>query len=133
LSGIKATARRLEGFTHEVTVNGHKVTVDEPEAVGGTDRGPSPTRLLAASLAACTAITIEMYADRKGWDMGSLEIDVEAKYGGRGESSSFGLVIRLPGGLSDEQVERIVAIAAKCPVHRVLTGEVEILDRVERA
>jgi putative redox protein len=132
LSGIKATARRLEGFTHEVTVNGHKVTVDEPEAAGGANRGPSPTRLLAASLAACTAITIEMYADRKGWDVGSLEIDVEPEYGGRGEPSIFNLLIRLPAQFSDEQVDRITDIAAKCPVHRVLIGDVEIQDRVER-
>ena len=63
---MKATARRIEGFQHRVEVDGHELITDEPQDAGGTDKGPSPTRLLTASLAACTAITIVMYADRKG-------------------------------------------------------------------
>ena len=69
---MKVVARRREGFAHEVEIEGgHTLLVDEPARVGGTDTGPSPGRLLAASLAACTAITIEMYAERKGWEIGA--------------------------------------------------------------
>ena len=75
---MKVVARRTEGFAHEVEIEGgHTLLVDEPASAGGTDTGPSPGRLLAASLAACTAITIEMYADRKGWEIGPIEVEVD--------------------------------------------------------
>ena len=129
----RAIARRQEGYRHEVEVAGHRITMDEPEEAGGGDAGPSPTRLLAASLAACTAITIEMYAERKGWDVGSLEVEALRKATERGEPSEFEVVLRLPRDLPEEQVERLVTIAGKCPVHRTLTGDVTITERVERA
>ena len=64
---VRATARRRQGFTHDVEIQGgHRLVIDEPEDAGGGNEGPSPTRTVAAALAACTAITTEMYADRKG-------------------------------------------------------------------
>lgn len=78
---IHATARRREGLVHTVVVDGHEATFDEPLDVGGTDTAPSPTRMLAASLAACTAMTVKLYADRKGWDVGGLEVDVDFRDG----------------------------------------------------
>ncbi len=126
---MKATARRTEGYRHEVEVDGHTVTMDEPDDAGGTDAGPSPTNLLAGSLAACTAITMEMYADRKGWDVGKLEVEAE---GTTDKPPHFEVVLRLPESLDDEQVRRLEVIAGKCPVHRALASEVEITDRVER-
>ena len=128
---MKAIARRVQGYTHEVEVDGHHVITDEPPEAGGNDEGPSPTRLLTASLAACTATTVEMYADRKGWDVGALEVDVEFHPAPRGETSCFEVEVRIPTPLSDDQVERIKVIAGKCPVHRTLTGDVEVEDRVE--
>lgn len=130
---MKVVARRREGFAHEVEIEGgHMVLVDEPEGAGGSDSGPSPTRLLAASLAACTAITIEMYAERKGWDLGKVEVEVDVAYDDF-MPSSFAVKLRLPAGLSDEQEDRLLKIAAKCPVHRALTGAapVSVADRVE--
>jgi putative redox protein len=75
---MKAIAR-LEGkpFTHRIEIGGHVLTVDEPEEKGGRDQGPTPQELLAASLASCVAITIEMYAQRKGWDLGAIEVECE--------------------------------------------------------
>jgi putative redox protein len=107
--------------------------IDEPEEAGGANQGPSPTRTLAAALAACTAITTEMYADRKGWDVGELEVEVEMEYGEASVPRSFAVIVRLPRGLSQEQVERLEVIAGKCPVHRLLNHEreVTITDRVE--
>jgi putative redox protein len=77
LTRMKATARR-EGNTlrHTVQVRDHQMTVDEPLDAGGQDTGPDPQELLAVSLASCTAITMEMYAARKGWDIGGVEVDV---------------------------------------------------------
>jgi putative redox protein len=129
---MKAVARRVSGLEHRVEVDGHSLTVDEPEQAGGTDSGPSPTRLLTASLASCTAITIVMYADRKGWEVGDLEASAEFHYPvPRGEPARFDVTVSIPAALTEEQVERIKVIAGKCPVHRTLAGQVQIQDRVE--
>ncbi len=78
---MKVVARRRTGFAHEIEIEGgHTIRVDEPLAAGGSDTGPSPTRLVAAGLAGCTAVTIEMYAERKGWDIGAVEVDVDVEY-----------------------------------------------------
>jgi putative redox protein len=133
LTRMKVTARR-EGSSlrHTVQVRDHQVTVDEPVADGGEDAGPDPRELLAVSLASCTAITMEMYAARKGWDIGHIEVDVEYSPAERGCPTKFELIMRLPDDLPEEQVERLAVIAAKCPVHRALDGEVMFLERIER-
>ena len=131
----RAVAKRRRGYTHDVTVRGHTVVADEPESSGGNDAGSSPTEYLAIALASCTAITVEMYADRKGWDLGDLEVVAEFKPAPRGECDHFDVTLKLPGGLSEEQTQRIHKIAGKCPVHRTLAAEarVSITDRVEVA
>jgi putative redox protein len=130
---MKATAQREGGsFKHTVHVRNHELTVDEPLEAGGQDAGPEPQELLAVSLATCTAITIEMYAARKEWDIGHVAVDVEYSPAERGCPSKFELVMRLPDDLPEQQVERLRVIAAKCPVHRVLEGEVMFLERIER-
>jgi putative redox protein len=129
----RAVARRREGYTHDLEIDGHSLVADEPEDSGGANEGPSPTRLLAGALASCTAITMEMYANRKGWELGQLEVAVDMEYGQPSVPRSFVVTLRLPGTLSEEQRQRLVTIAGRCPVHRVLTGdaEVEVTDRVE--
>ena len=84
------------------------------------------------SLASCTAITMEMYAARKGWEIGDVEVDVEYTPAERGCPTKFELVLRLPEDLPEEQVERLRVIATKCPVHRTLDGEVMFAERIER-
>lgn len=128
---MKAIARRTGTFTHEIDVGGHTVLVDEPVERGGDDEGPSPQELLAASLASCTAVTMEMYAKRKGWDIGEVEVEAEYVPAERGAPTHFRVVLRLPGHLSEEQIERLAVIAAKCPVHRTLAGEVTFDERIE--
>ncbi len=131
---MKATARRGDGtFKHTVQVREHQISVDEMVQSGGEDAGPDPQELLAASLASCTAITMEMYAARKGWDIGHVEVDVQYSPAERGCPTKFDLVLRIPDDLPEEQVERLRVIAAKCPVHRTLDGEVMFNERVERA
>jgi putative redox protein len=133
---VKVVARRLDGFAHQIEIEGkHSLVVDEPPALGGTDTGPSPGRLLAASLAACTAVTIEMYAERKGWEIGAIEVEVDAAYEGEHTPTSYDVAIRLPDGLDDEQRARLLRVAAKCPVHKILSGETDIpiQDRLEGA
>jgi putative redox protein len=130
---MRAVARQREKYTHDVKVGDHRLIADEPEDHGGLDEGPSPQELLAASLASCTAITIEMYAKRKGWDVSGLEVDCRYTPADRGCVTKFDVVMRMPAHLGEEQIERLQVIAAKCPVHRVLEGEVAFEERVELA
>jgi putative redox protein len=130
---MKASVSRTDStFKHTVQVRDHQLMVDEPLDSGGEDAGPDPQELLAVSLASCTAITMEMYAQRKGWDIGKVEVDVQYTPAERGCPTKFDVVLRLPEDLPEEQVERLRVIAAKCPVHRTLDGEVMFLERVER-
>jgi putative redox protein len=129
---MRAIAIRKGKYEHEVRIREHRLTADEPDDIGGRDLGPSPEELLAASLASCTAITMQMYADRKGWDMTGVEVDCDYAPAERGRPTGFNLVLRLPESLTDEQVERLTVIAAKCPIHRTLEGEVTFNERVQR-
>jgi putative redox protein len=131
MATMRASARQLEKFRHDVKIRTHQLTADEPIDDGGDDDGPSPQELLAASLASCTAITMEMYAKRKGWDVAGLAVDVEYSPAERGCPTRFELVMKLPAHLSEDQVEKLQVIAAKCPVHRTLEGEVYFEERVE--
>lgn len=129
---LRASARRrTDKFTHDLEIRQHELTADEPLSVGGEDLGPNPQELLAASLASCTAITMEMYAERKKWDLTGLEVDCEYSPAERGTVTRFKLVMRMPDHLTSEQIERLQVIAAKCPVHRTLEGEVAFDERVE--
>ena len=131
---VKLVARRRSGYTHDVEIEGgHRLVLDEPEDAGGADEGPSPTRTLGAALAACTAITAEMYADRKGWDVGDLEVEVGIEYDGPAPTS-FEVTLRCASELDDEQLDRLLVIAKKCPVHRLLAREttVTVTDQVVR-
>ena len=131
---MRAIARR-EGdqLKQEIEIGGHRITADEPEDHGGTDAGPSPQELLAASLASCTAITMEMYANRKGWDVGEVVVDVTYEPAQRGSPTKFHMDVQLPKELPEEQREKLLTIAAKCPVHRTLEGEVMFDERVSLA
>ncbi len=126
---MRIAARRTGGYAHEIELEGgHELTVDEPAEKGGTDTGPRPTQLLGSSLAGCVAITMEMYADRKGWDLGELEVEVEMGYEGP-VPSSFDVSVHLPAGLDEERRRRLLVIATKCPVHKVLAGEATVTVR----
>ncbi len=129
---MKATATRADGFRHTIKIRHHELTSDEPVEDGGNDDGPSPLELVAGSLASCTATTMEMYATRKGWDIGGVEVECDYTPAERGCPTRFTLVLRLPERLSSDQVDRLKVIAAKCPVHRTLEGEVMFDERIER-
>ena len=128
---MRATARRSGGtLKHHVEIGGHRLVADEPSDQGGTDAGPSPEELLAASLASCSAITMEMYANRKGWDIGEVVVDVDYEPAHRGSPTKFTMEVQLPAGLPEEQREKLMQIVAKCPVHRTLEGEVMFEEQV---
>jgi putative redox protein len=129
---MRASARRNGGkFQHDIEIRDHEIHADEPEENGGDDAAPSPQELLAASLASCTAITIEMYAKRKGWAIGDVSVDVDYEPAQRGSPTKFKMVLNLPKELPEDQRERLMQIAAKCPVHRTLEGEVMFEESIE--
>jgi putative redox protein len=129
---MKAIAYRTSaGYTHRVEIRQHQIVTDEGGDHGGDDEAPSPQELLAGSLASCTAITMEMYARRKRWDIGPVEVMCEYTLAERGSPTTFDIVMRLPSTCSEEQIERLRVIAAKCPIHRTLDGEVMFNERVE--
>lgn len=132
LDRIKATAERADptSYTHHVELRDHRLTVDEPLEAGGHDRGPTPQELLAASLASCVAMTLEMYAERKGWALGRIAVSAEFDSPERGSPAHFKLELRLPRSCSAEQRERLQVIAGRCPVHRLLAGEVTFEQRI---
>ncbi len=129
---MRAIARRDGGkLKQQVEIRDHRITSDEPRDLGGEDAGPSPQELLAASLASCTAITMELYAHRKGWDVGDIVVDVDYEPAQRGSPTRFTMDLQLAKELPEDQREKLMQIAAKCPVHRTLEGEVMFEENVE--
>src|SRR3954452_21120327 len=104
---MKATASRENGYRHTVKIRSHELTVDERAEMGGTDTGPEPLELLAASLASCTAVKMEINAQRKGWDNGGVEVTCDYTHAVRGCPTRFTLVMRFPESLDADQVERL--------------------------
>ncbi|MFT5802539.1 MAG: putative OsmC-like protein [Nonlabens sp.] len=125
-----------EGYTTEILAGQHGLVADESEAVGGDNFGPSPYELLSASLAACTVMTLQMYARRKKWDLKEVKVHINhhKKYAedraNCEEKSSkidhFEKCIELEGALSEEQVNKLLEIADRCPIHRTLCGDIRI-------
>ncbi|MEM9199518.1 MAG: bifunctional alpha/beta hydrolase/OsmC family protein [Pseudomonadota bacterium] len=117
----------------------HRLVADEPASFGGTDQGPGPYDLVSAGLGACTAMTIRMYARRKGWPLAGVSVDVRhdriyaedcaACETQEGKIDRFTREITLLGDLSEDQRIRLREIADRCPVHRTLESEI-VIDTV---
>ncbi len=133
------------GLTQQISTHHHQITADEPAALGGLDLGPNPYELLLASLGACTSMTLRMYAKRKNIALDNIDIelshnrihakDCEACESSDGLVAHIARTIELQGDLSEEQRQRLLAIADKCPVHKTLSGEIvitsELIDSVQ--
>jgi putative redox protein len=111
-----------ENYLVELKTTNHTVMVDEPESLGGTDQYPNPAQYLLSALASCTAITIKMYADNKGWDVGKINVDVKLKEILSSGKASKKIVkaVQFENQLDDEQIERLLTIGAKCPISKLL-------------
>jgi putative redox protein len=127
---MTATARRAgNGLKHEVDVNGrHTIVTDEPEHLGGTDQGPAPHELLAATLASCIATMIAMYAQNRGWDIGETAVDVD--YDPNSSPRHFAIDMRLPNDLTPDQRRRLERVAETCPVRRALEAGFAFEERI---
>jgi len=127
-------------FAQEVFAGSHKFAADEPVSAGGTASGPGPYEFLLAALGSCTSITVTMYARKRGWPLREVTIwlqrsKVRANDGADCDSLEANIDriarrIRLGGALTDEQRQRLLEIANKCPVHRTLTSKVNIMTQL---
>ncbi len=115
-----------ELYKTEIESETNLIISDEPKSSGGQDLGFAPNELLASSLAACTAITLRMYANRKGWEL--TDVKVEVSFETNSVENKFKIVrdIQLLGNLDEDQQARLLIIANKCPIHKILTNPIEI-------
>jgi len=134
---VVASLNYEDGFTTQMKVGNHFMVADEPITYGGNDFGPSPYELVSAGLSACTAMTIQMYVKRKGWDLQNIEVhtnyekthalDCEDCEAPSAKIDTFNREIKLEGVLDEKQIKRIMQIADKCPVHKTLNSEIQIV------
>jgi putative redox protein len=132
--------RSESGLRQEVTTGRHTLVADEPQSAGGTDAGPDPYALLLAALGACTAMTLRLYATRKQWPLGEIRVELshardyaEDCAGCDRQETRVERITRsivLWGPLDAAQVARLAEIARRCPVHKTLTGGVQVSDEV---
>ncbi len=134
MSGIVIVAENGKGrYQQVVTAGQHQLLADEPESLGGADAGPAPFDLVMSGLGACTSMTLRMYAERKGLPLERISValshdKVEVDGANRDRISRR---ITLEGNLSDEQRQRLLEIANKCPVHRLLSQSVILACSLE--
>lgn len=137
---VVASLDAEDAFTTQMKLGNHYILADEPIEYGGNDFGPSPYELVSAGLSACTAMTIQMYARRKGWDVQNVAVhtsygkdhaeDCENCEGEGGKIDTFHREIKLSGELDGKQVSRILEIADKCPVHKTLHSETQVVTKL---
>jgi putative redox protein len=130
------------GFRTQISAGGHHLVADEPADVGGTDSGPAPYDLLVAALGACTAMTLRMYADRKQWPLEAVTVALSHRKiqasdcpGCKTATGQLDQIIRrieIVGSLDAQQRQRLLEIADRCPVHRTLNGEIDIVTEETR-
>jgi putative redox protein len=123
MTHIKATIGK-DHYRTEIIAGENTIIADEPLSEGGMGEGFAPSYLLAASLGSCTAITLRMYADRKCWDLESCEVNVY--FSKDNDTAILTKKILLVGDLSEEQKQRLLKIADKCFIHKILTNPIEI-------
>jgi putative redox protein len=115
-----ATATQVGGYAVAVTSRGHEWRIDEPVSLGGTNTAATPVEHLAGALGACTATTITMYLQRKGWEARSLSVDVAVNW--RANPPTVARTIIMDADFTDEQQARVAKVADACPVHRLIAN-----------
>lgn len=121
-SSIKTTPYKV----NVTSSTGNELIADEPQSIGGQDAGFSPEELLISALAACTSATLRMYADRKGWDVKEIKTDLRLEKNKEGTETIIKRKIEIIGNIDAEQKERMLVIANKCPVHKILSNPIVI-------
>lgn len=126
---VKASLGKTKYYT-EVIAGENQLITDEPVDKGGQNKGFNPFEILATSLASCTAATLRMYIDRKEWDVEKINVEVDLENFPITKLAVFKRDISFEGtNLDEEQLKRLHTIADACPVHKILTNDIEILTK----
>jgi putative redox protein len=125
---VQVTVRLGEGYATESSARDHHWPADVPLAEGGADAAPTPEELLLGALGSCTAMTLRMYAARRGWPLSGVTVELVGPKVDRIERR-----IEVAGDLTDDQIRRLLEIAEKCPVHRILTRLPTVVTQIRRA
>lgn len=125
IAGTAAALNNTETYKTLLMSRQHTSIADEPTGVGGTDKGPSPADYICMSLAACKAITLRMYVQRKQWDAGKINVKVNlvSEESAAGLVPSFSCELSISGFLTDEQKQRLLQIVKACPVSKLLAKD----------
>jgi putative redox protein len=123
-----AVAESETGYAQKIRSGRHELAADEPQSGGGTDTGPNPYTLLLASLGACTSITLRMYAQRKGWELGAVRVELD--FHKDGDTDRIERQIRFSAPLSAEQRQKLAEIAEKTPVTKTIKQGAGIETRI---
>lgn len=121
------------GYRTVVQIGAHRVILDEPVEVGGTDTGPTPGELVASALGGCIAITVRMVAERKGWPLEAVDVDVvrsSVPVEGQRPRQRFDVGVKLTGPLDADMRAELTRITGRCPVHRLLAPGSDIVTTV---
>ena len=129
LRAARASKARVGAIAQQIEIGPHVLIADTGRDIGGEDLGADPHELLDAALAACTALTLTLYARRKRIELTSLEVEVDHEV--HGDIYRMRRDIHIAGEISAEQRTRMLEIANKCPVHRALSGSFEIVSQLE--
>lgn len=135
------SARSLTGYQIEIKTDRHQYILDEPVSTGGDDAGPTPYETLLGALAGCKAITVQMYARRKGWPLEGVKLNLQhhrihakdcedCESDEKGKIDIIDVEIAFEGSLTEEQIERLKEISTRCPVHKTLTSETKIRTKL---
>jgi len=131
-----------DNYKTVMTAGRHELISDEPKAVGGKDTGPDPYDYLLMSLGSCTVITLKMYADRKKWPVDDIYVEMQHHKSHaedcrdcddpKAKIDKIEKEIIIKGDLTDDQLQRLKEISKKCPVHRTLLGDIDIVTAIGR-
>jgi putative redox protein len=127
----EAVVRSDAGYVQDIESGAHRLRSDEPSTRGGTDAGPAPYDLLLAALGACTSITLRMYAERKGWPLGRVEVAL--RFFKTKDDERIERDVRISAALSEEQRSRLAEICEKTPVTLTIRKGTPIATRLEAA
>jgi putative redox protein len=128
---IVVTRRSGQTYTTDVQIRDHQLIADEPPEKGGEDLGPTPMELLLASLATCTAITLEMYAGRKQWPLEGVSVEINREPDPAEQKADLiRQRVTLIGPLTEDQRSRLLLIAGRCPVHRLVAAAPRMIEEL---
>jgi len=137
MAQVQVKAHAADQYRQSIKTSAHSFVSDAPQAFGGKDAGPDPHELLLGALGSCTSITMQMYAQKKGWDLQDVTVDLteeqveDANEPGK-KVTKITRKISVDGNLTQEQVDGLKAIADKCPIHKLLSGQQQIATEIKR-